>query len=645
MEHHGTQAQERLILSWLLWLGVVLASLMSVAGLPPSQWVPLQEAVSGVCCHDRRRHGPLFAWESRRRYRKWAWRRYKAWRKKRQRAHRQRQRAQLAQRGLQSLADIVDYCTAYQLHYKLGALPVLYALLEKLEVRSIINRHCATRADVDNGAVALVLIINRLILPLPLYQISDWVGQTVLTAVLNVPATKFNDDRLGRTLDALYPQLDTVWREIVEVAIVKAQVDLSLIFYDLTGVVGHGQYADSELLDFGFAHNTPANKRKLKVGLNVSADGNLPWYYRLWSGRTADQATVQENLQQLARWLVQHGYQPQATMMVGDRAMLSSELALAYDEQGLRHLTGLRATHKEHRALLPVWDDAAFAQHPLVAGPEPQYWGRPCEVPFEHEGQRTRHKGLVVLAGPLRDQLRDQRESRLQWLDEELTTLRSRLGQPRLRTEKAVQRSVTARLKKSKVADFMEVRCYTNPQGQVQLHWQRNTEAIAQAARYDGRYLLVTNEWRLTPQEMFRRYRAKDAVETCFHVSKADLKVSPLYLHSDERIAAMLFINMVALLAYNLLQSQMQKQGVALTTRQLIKRLDRLELIETCCWDGSRLQRLSPPDPELLGLLQMVGEALSAMVQQVVEPSASLPRPAAWQLTASPDPPLYALPT
>ncbi len=41
--------------------------------------------------------------------------------------------------------------------------------------------------------------------PLPLYRVADWVGRTVLTGVLGIPAAKFNDDRLGRTLDALYP--------------------------------------------------------------------------------------------------------------------------------------------------------------------------------------------------------------------------------------------------------------------------------------------------------------------------------------------------------------------------------------------------------------------------------------------------------
>ncbi|MFM7582894.1 MAG: hypothetical protein ACKO9F_09310, partial [Caldilinea sp.] len=47
-------------------------------------------------------------------------------------------------------------------------------------------------------------------------------------------------------------------------------VDLSVIFYDVTAFVTHGQHADSKLMDFGFAHNTPSNKRKLKLALNAA---------------------------------------------------------------------------------------------------------------------------------------------------------------------------------------------------------------------------------------------------------------------------------------------------------------------------------------------------------------------------------------
>ena len=59
---------------------------------------------------------------------------------------------------------------------------MLYRLLELLEVRRIINRHCPSAAQVDQGAVVGVLVLNRLMAPRPLYKVADWLGQTVRAA-------------------------------------------------------------------------------------------------------------------------------------------------------------------------------------------------------------------------------------------------------------------------------------------------------------------------------------------------------------------------------------------------------------------------------------------------------------------------------
>jgi hypothetical protein len=612
MNQYTTKTAWLRVIVWLVWfLAVWVALGPSASPVTPAADPPLLGLVSPA----GGRSGPVFPWQTTTRWKKWALHKYRAWPAAQRRAQRAAQLARLALQGVLTMAHVVDWLTARQVRYKLGALPVLYALLDTLQVRHIINRHCPTQAEVDHGTIALVLVLNRLLLPLPLYQITDWVGQTVLVAVLGVPARKFNDDRLGRTLDALYPHLGAIWLEIVEVALQKTGVDLSVIFYDVTACVAHGRFAESQLVDFGFAHNTPSNKRKLKLGLDAVADGNLPLLSQAWSGRTADQATVETNLTNLADWLRQHGQPLQDTLVVGDRAMLNAEIALLYDRCGLRHLTGLKAATPALKTLITAWSDAQIAAFPIVAGPTPQYWGRGCQVTFTHAGKTAVHKGLVVVAGPLRDQLRQARQAGLAELETALAQLRGELGQPRLRSVTAVQRRVNAQLRAAPVAQFLAVTVYATPTGQVNLVWQRNPTALAQAERGDGRYLLVTNDWALTHQEMFRLYRQKDGVEKCFHISKDDLAISPLYLHQDQRIATMLWINMLALLAYTVLQRQVRQQGLQMTTRRVIQQLEPLTLIETHCWDGRTLRRLAHVEPDLLSLLHLVAVALEALVQ------------------------------
>jgi transposase len=606
--HFATESTRTRIWVWLVWAFVLIACLTRPTSFSlditpaPAVGVVLQEEEAWT----------LFPWRSRYRWKKWKWRRYQVWRQRYRRARRVAGLARLALRGMMPMAQVVDWLTASQLRYQLGALPVLYALLETLNVRDIINRHCPTRAKVDHGAVALVLILNRLMFPLPLYHIADWVAQTVLVGVLGIPAAKFNDDRLERTLDALAPHLEAIWLEVASTALQKADIDLSVVFYDLTAFVVHGRYADSDFIDHGFAHNTPSNKRKFKLALDTAADGNLPWLYRLWSGRMADQATVQENMTQLARCLQAQGQAPEQTLVVGDRAMLNSEIVMAYQKTGLRFLGGLRG----RKDLLNVWTDEQFEAYPIVSGPDPHYWGRGCQVTFKHEGRTVTHKGLVVLAGPLRDEWRQNRQQQLQALQEELARVRSDIGQPRLRSIKAVQRRVNSKLRTSNVGKFIQVNVYKSPAGGVTLHWQLDTEALALKERLDGRYLLVTNDNSLSHQQMFQLYRDKDGGEKRFLISKQDLKVSPIYLHQDQRIAAMLLLNMLALLAYSLLERQMRQQGLSLTTRQLIRKLEQLSLIETRCQDGSRLYRLTPISSECQQLLDLVAVALNELLQE-----------------------------
>ena len=617
MKHDATNERQERFWIWLIWLIVIASAMSSALSTGTSPEPGGGRLLLGIAVESEKESATMLPWQRIWRVKKWAYEKYKAWQREYRKAQRARQLAQVALAGMLPLAQVVDALTAKQVRYKLGALPVMYALLETLEVRQIINRHCKTKAEVEHGTVALVLVLNRLLLPLPLSQVSDWVGQTVLVAVLGIPAAKFNDDRLGRTLDALYEHLGPIWLEIIDVAIRKANIDLSVIFYDVSAFVAHGSYSKSELIDFGFAHNTPSNKRKAKVGLDVSADGNIPWLYQLWSGRTADQATVASNLENLAQWLKRHGYPLQETLIVGDRAMLNAEIAITYDAKGLRHLTGLRTLTAEHKELVYRWSDAQFEHFPIVDTPDPQYWGRGCQVTFSHEEQSVTHKGLVVVAGPLRDQLRQARQTKLDALDAELVALRNRIGQARLTTIKAVQRSVNARLKHSKVADFVLTDVQQTPDGQVTLHWSLNQQALAEAERKDGRYLLVTNDCSLSHHEMFRLYRQKDGVETCFHVCKSDLQVSPLFLHKDKRIASMFLLNMIALLAYNLLQRQLQQQGLQMTSRRIIQQLEHLVVIDTSCIDGSSYRRLADVDPELLMLLAFVASALDHMVHTV----------------------------
>ena len=631
-----TKARLAQILVWLFWFLALLtlawAYDLPVEGANTSLYlsqVPARSPaldgpglLSGIVTHDPRQ-GPLFPWQPRWRWRKSALQRYRAARRAYLRALWAARLARLLLRGAWTMAALVDLFTRAQLRRHLGALPVLYALLEILQVRQIINRHVPTAAQVDHGTVALVLILNRLSAPRPLYQVADWLAQTVLVYTLGIPAEKFNDDRLGRSLEAIAPHAEAIWQDVVHRALLRFDLDVRFLFYDLTAFVVHGEYERSELADFGFAHNTPMNKRKIKAGLTILGDGDIPLDYAPWSGRTADTATVQTSMERLSRLLARYGYPIETVLLVGDRANLNDELALAYDARHIKYLAGLEARRKEHRALLTAYPDAYFYRHPLdQAG----YWGIPCPVVFKHQGKQVVHRGLVVLSGPMRRARRRTRATQLRSLRRELQEVREKIGRPRYRTTKQVQQRAETCCRRSPVGKLMRV-WTTEENGQVGLHWAINREALLTEMRKDGRYLLVTNDPDLTPTQMLALYRRKDGVEKRILVCKQDLKVSPIYLHKDERIQGMLLIHMLALLTYSLLERQMRLHGLEITLRRLIARLEDLTVIETCCWDGSVLRRLTPLDEEQARLLVALADILNQLRWLRLRPTLSPGQP------------------
>ena len=189
----------------------------------------------------------------------------------------------------------------------------------------------------------------------------------------------------------------------------------------------------------------------------------------------------------------------------------------------------------------------------------------------------------------------------------------------------------------------MRAEAYADEEGQVRLRWWVDRYALWQAMQRDGRYLLVTNDWSLSPQPMLALYRQKDGVEKRFTISKSDLMVSPIYLHKDKRIEAMLLLNMLALLVYSLLERQVRQSGLQMTTRRIIEKLESLDVIETFCWDGSHLQRLVPVDEEQTALLEVLAHILAELrlprwpyplLPAGDNPPLALSPPRAWQVAA-----------
>jgi transposase len=149
-----------------------------------------------------------------------------------------------------------------QLSLFIGALPVLIPIFRQLNVVEIINRYCPCQADIDEGTIALILALNRLMSPRPLYKVSSWMAETVLQETLGTPKEKLHDRRIGDMLDAIYPHIDNIWKEVVYQAFHQFGISLSFIHYDITSIYFEGEYLDADKIDYGYSRdNKPECKQ------------------------------------------------------------------------------------------------------------------------------------------------------------------------------------------------------------------------------------------------------------------------------------------------------------------------------------------------------------------------------------------------
>ena len=94
----------------------------------------------------------------------------------------------------------------------LGALPVVAEFCRRLDLAGIVDRACPVRdlAVLTHGQVIEALVANRLTSPQPLWRVEDWARAWAVDEVFDIGADALNDDRIGRALDALAPQLEAI---------------------------------------------------------------------------------------------------------------------------------------------------------------------------------------------------------------------------------------------------------------------------------------------------------------------------------------------------------------------------------------------------------------------------------------------------
>lgn len=480
---------------------------------------------------------------------------------------------------------------------QIGGLPLLYPVMQELSIRPIVNRLAPSQAEIDLGRIVEILTLNRLLSPVALYGVGEWLTESVLPELLDVKADQVYDNRLGRALDRLYPKLGELWAVIVSRAIQRYDLDLSILHWDITSIYFEGAYNDSALASYGYSRDHRSDTKQVNLQVDTTDQGQVPILYQVLPGKTADITRPLDHLEALLAFLARPELvgNPVKPILVSDCKMITAEAMLACHYHRLFYL-GPVADSEASRAVVESVAGETLAKHPLKYRPkrvkpdDPEFqpylgvW-RPFTV--EHGGVSVTDRALVVWsAGKARLDVK-KRKNHLKRLLDDLANIQKRLNVRRYKKRFYVEERLKTVQGRSHWAKGLVDIELMGVDEQMSLRFAINQQRLAAAKTLDGRYLLATNANHLDSHQALAIYKGQDGIEKRFRTVKGPLLVHPLFVHSDERIEGMVFITLLALLVRALLEQCCRQREVTDSIDKILRKFETLQAIDICWRDGS----------------------------------------------------------
>jgi transposase len=494
--------------------------------------------------------------------------------------------------GNQSTADSCNF----------GPLAVVWPLLERMNVAGIINRHLPTdkQAEFDHGTVLSLLIAARLYSPVALVNVAGWAGESGADILWDIPVEKITDDRLGKSLDRFFMQRHSILGSVGLHVAREFDVPLSEVHYDPTHILLHGAYEESEARDLQdgtavrsddtlpAAHITagrpmggiPKDVKMIHAGLCTVVDelGALPIFGHTVSGNQNGHTAVAEQLA-----LVKKHLKPPELTMISDRGTFSAGHLLRLSDSGYHAIAAapwddFRSLFDEHYEKL-LWKEATYLSL------EQQRRRTQGDLPLEHyelavvrhrltdrdSGQSIATRVIFVFSTADQKVARKNREKSVQKIREGLDAIGRSVAEGRRNTDPtSVARRVSKIFGKRQAANYFAYemvplgkrerdRLPAPQRGckrpQYRFEFTYDEQAAQQDADYDGYSVLVTTAPRTQSADLlFSKYKQQSYSELANHEFKKPIAVHPVFLKSPHRVEALVFLLMITLTLYFLIQ-------------------------------------------------------------------------------------------
>jgi hypothetical protein len=375
--------------------------------------------------------------------------------------------------------------------------------------------------------------------------------------LLGIPPALLNDDRLGRALETFAVYAEDLRCRVAAGAIERFGVAAGRLHVDLTTVGVSGAYEHSALVCKGWASDRRV-ARQVRTLQACAPDGTV-LYSRPDPGNAAELTLVGASLERLL------AISGPGLLIVCDSAMGQPKTMREIDQAGVRFVVPLRASAGFRERFLTDVGHAALRRVRYVPQREAKlppklrtvFNGalRDWEIPATGEHPSLKLRVAYIHSSEEATQVADARERALVKAEDALQRMHNGLGGRYYKTREQVERRI-GQIIAVNITGLIDVTVSTGKK-KLTVTWQRNQDAIATAASFDGIYALATNlPGRITAGHVLRLYKDQQIVERRHRDMKQTLKVRPIFLHNDDRVYALISIVGIALLIFGLIEAQ-----------------------------------------------------------------------------------------
>jgi len=519
---------------------------------------------------------------------------------------------------------------------RLDHLGIVAGICREIDLAGQIDRIVGpTDRQVSVGEAVQAMVLNALgFVSRPLYLTPEFFANKPLDRLLRpgLTAEMLNDDSLGRALDILYEAGPTeIFAQVASHALRLWGIRHRFVHLDTTSLSVEGEYEGPEEpgvvhITHGYSRDERPDLKQVVVALLTSYRSALPLWIQALDGNASDTHTFPQVIEAYIAQL-QEGEMP---YLVADSAL--------YSEDNLQRLAGVRWLTRvpERIGLARALIEEITAQEMRPAGQEGYRYLELCTT---YGGVRQRW--LVVWS--------EQAER------QERATLQKRVNKERGTAEQAWKGLLRHEFPSREAAEeaveqwtrgwtyhraevrYREVAHYGRKgrpaSGAVpqRVGWRlegevvERREAIAQAERGLGKFILATNELdtaRLPAEEMLLAYKGQGVgPERGFRFLKDPwFFADSLFLKSPKRIMVLVMVMGLALLVYALaehkLRTTLQERGESVpnqvgkptqrpTMRRIFQMFEGIDLLLISTPEGVQQQvlNLGPVHRQILRLL------------------------------------------